>query len=136
MNFSVDKDNKKIVVDRGFAAPVDKVWKAWTDSEILDKWWAPKPWRSETKSMEFKEGGTWLYAMVGPEEEKHWARFDYDKIDPVKSYTGRDAFCDEQGNINKDFGRVEWTNNFSEEDGKTNVHVTLSFERLEDIDRI
>src|SRR6187431_3103993 len=63
-NFQVDKVNKKINVERSFNGPIDPVWSAWTEAEILDQWWAPKPWRAETKSMNFKEGGRWHYCMV------------------------------------------------------------------------
>jgi len=44
MKFSVDKENNKIKVKREFAAPVAKVWAAWTEGHLLDQWWAPKPW--------------------------------------------------------------------------------------------
>ena len=39
-NTLITKDlaNKKLHVTREFGAPVEKVWKAWTESELLDKW--------------------------------------------------------------------------------------------------
>ena len=100
MNFSIDKENKKIKVKREFAAPLSKVWTAWTESQLLDQWWAPKPWQAKTKAMDFKEGGYWLYAMVGPDETEHWARADFKSIIPLKSYSVQDTFCDIHGNIN------------------------------------
>ncbi len=57
---SKDAANKKLIVVREFDAPLEEVWKAWTDSNILDKWWAPKPWKAKTKTMDFREGGLWL----------------------------------------------------------------------------
>ncbi|HYG14458.1 MAG TPA: SRPBCC domain-containing protein, partial [Bacteroidia bacterium] len=71
MDFNVDKANRKIKVTREFAAPLSQVWEAWTNSQVLDQWWAPKPWKAKTKTMNFTEGGYWLYAMVGPEGEEH-----------------------------------------------------------------
>jgi uncharacterized protein YndB with AHSA1/START domain len=44
---SKDAANRKLVIAREFAAPLEKVWKAWTEKEILDLWWAPKPWRAK-----------------------------------------------------------------------------------------
>ena len=58
MNFSVDKENNRVNVVREFSAPVGKVWAAWTQQELLDQWWAPRPWKARTKSMDFREGGT------------------------------------------------------------------------------
>jgi uncharacterized glyoxalase superfamily protein PhnB/uncharacterized protein YndB with AHSA1/START domain len=107
---TVDKDvkNKKMVITRYFEAPVDLVWRAWTESEILDEWWAPKPYKTETKSQEFKVGGTWYYSMVGPGDFRHHCRADYTAIDAPKSFTWIDAFCDENGKINEDFPRTTW----------------------------
>jgi uncharacterized protein YndB with AHSA1/START domain len=65
--FEADSTAKKIYIVREFNAPVEKIWKAWTDPEILDKWWGPKPSRIETKIMDFKVGGTWQFAMITPE---------------------------------------------------------------------
>ncbi len=136
MNFSVDKENSRVNVEREFAAPVGKVWAAWTQSELLDQWWAPRPWKARTKSMDFREGGTWLYAMVGPEGEEHWAKLDYKTINPQKSFSGIDAFCDENGTLNEEFARSTWTNTFTEANGTTTVSVVIQYDKYEDIEQI
>lgn len=135
MKFIVDKENKKITIERQFKAPLNKVWAAWTESHLLDKWWAPKPWKAETKSMDFKDGGFWLYAMVGPEGEKHWARADYTLIEILKGFSVLDAFCDEEGNINTDFPRSSWQNSFEELSGTTTVTCQISHSKLEDLEK-
>jgi uncharacterized protein YndB with AHSA1/START domain len=81
-----DLPKKTITVIRDFDAPPEQVWKAWTESEYLDQWWAPKPWRAETKELEFKEGGHWLYAMIGPDNSRIWARVDFTNIVPNKKF--------------------------------------------------
>ncbi|GGM74971.1 hypothetical protein GCM10010967_03080 [Dyadobacter beijingensis] len=136
MNFSVDKENNRVNVEREFAAPVGKVWAAWTQSELLDQWWAPRPWKARTKSMDFREGGTWLYAMVGPEGEEHWSKADYLTINAQKSFSAIDAFCDSEGNLSPDFARSTWTNTFTEADGKTTVSVSIQYDKYEDIQQI
>src|SRR5690606_24689155 len=100
-DFTVNKENKTIHVTREFDANLELVWEAWTNPEILDQWWAPKPWRTETKSMDFREGGHWLYAMVGPKGEKHWNMAQYISIENEKYFKAKDGFCDENGNINR-----------------------------------
>lgn len=97
-----DAQERSILVSRVFDAPIEKVWQAYTESELLDQWWGPSPWKAETKSMNFKEGGFWLYAMVGPENEKQWSRMNYLAIDAYKSIDIEDAFSDEKGNFNQD----------------------------------
>ncbi|NWG29184.1 MAG: SRPBCC domain-containing protein [Ignavibacteriaceae bacterium] len=135
-NFLVDKENKQIRVDRSFNAPLDLVWTAWTEAEILDQWWAPKPWRAKTKHMDFRVGGYWLYAMVGPENEKHWSRADYEKIIPKQYFSAYDGFCDEVGNLNTAMPRNKWENNFTANGDQTLVSILLTFDSLEDIEKI
>lgn len=133
MDFSVDKDNNKIHVKREFAAPLKTVWAAWTQSGWLDQWWAPKPWKAETKSMDFREGGQWLYAMVGPEGEKHWSIADYTKINPEKSFEGLDAFTDENGTVNPEMPRSKWKVSFSESGDSTMTDIELAFDNAKDL---
>jgi uncharacterized protein YndB with AHSA1/START domain len=85
--YTKDQSNKKLKVVREFDAPLQKVWNAWTKSELLDQWWAPRPWKAVTQSMDFKEGGTWYYFMQGPEGERHYCRVDYKTIVPNKSFS-------------------------------------------------
>jgi uncharacterized protein YndB with AHSA1/START domain len=113
MDFSVNKETHTITVKREFAAEVPLVWKAFTTSEILDQWWAPKPWRTRTKSMDFSEGGHWLYAMVGPEGEEHWAFAHYLTIQTQKGFTATDGFSDSDGKINTEMPQSKWETEFT-----------------------
>jgi uncharacterized protein YndB with AHSA1/START domain len=136
MDFSVDKENSKVKVKREFAAPKANVWAAWTEQELLDQWWAPKPWKSRTKTMEFTEGGRRLYAMVGPEGEEHWALADFKSITPKDNFKFKDAFCDENGNINQDFPRSEWNVDFTGSNGSTTVTVEIQHQSLSNLEKI
>jgi uncharacterized protein YndB with AHSA1/START domain len=129
-NFTVDKENLSVKVERSFDAPLDLVWSAWTEAELLDQWWGPKPWRAETKSMDFSEGGRWLYAMVGPQGERHWALKDFTRIRPRKDFTYKSIFCDENGNVKPGTTSSTWVNSFSESKGITLVVNDIQCESL------
>ncbi len=135
-DFTVDKDHKTISVKREFAAGLKLVWAAWTTPEILDQWWAPKPYQTKTKSMDFRIGGTWLYAMVGPTNDTHWCKADYKKIDPLKSFSGLDAFCDENGNVGEAFPNSLWNNSFIEKNGVTIVNIIIVYQNLADLEKV
>ena len=135
-NFTVDKEAKKINVERSFDAPVDIVWEAWTVPAITDQWWAPKPWRAETRSQDFREGGRWIYCMVGPEGERHWSLFEYKTIDPQKSFSGVDAFCDEHEVISQEMPSMNWSNRFTGKGASTVVNIEISFNQLRDLEKI
>ena len=133
--FSKDPVAKKINVTREFAAPVEKTWKAWTDHNYLDKWWAPKPWKAETKTMDFTEGGYWLYSMIGPAGERHWSRADYIKISELNYFMMQQAFCDENGKRNSD-SAGDWKIEFSASSTGTKVEINISFANEKDLQAI
>lgn len=135
LDFSIDKPNQTIHVKKEVAAPLTTVWSAWTEPKWLDQWWAPKPWVAKTKSMDFTEGGQWLYAMVGPEGEEHWSIADYKKIEPQKFFEGEDAFTDSEGNVNPDMPRMNWKVSFSEASDHTIVDIAIAFNTAEDLDK-
>lgn len=136
MDFSVDKENSTVNVKKEFNASISDVWSAWTEPEILDQWWAPAPWKSQTKKMNFKEGGQRLYAMVGPEGEEHWALADFTSITPKTNFKYLDAFCDSEGNLNVDFPRSDWNVSFDEQNGSTFVTIAIKHENLSDLEKI
>ena len=135
-DFTINKENNTVNVKREFMANLDLVWDAWTKPELLDQWWAPKPYQTRTKSMNFTEGGCWLYAMISPKNEYHWCKNDYVKIEIKKNYTGLDAFCDENGTVNVDMPRTKWTNTFSEANNKTMVTITAKYDSLADLEKL
>ncbi|KAF2512675.1 SRPBCC domain-containing protein [Flavobacterium zhairuonense] len=136
MDFTVDKETSTVNVKREFNASLSDVWSAWTEAEILDQWWAPAPWKARTKSMDFKEGGRRLYAMVGPEGEEHWAIADFTSISPKTNFKYLDAFCDSEGNLNTEFPRSNWNVSFSEKDGSTFVDIAIKHEKLSDLEML
>jgi uncharacterized protein YndB with AHSA1/START domain len=136
-NFSLDEARNRILVERTFDAPLDLVWAAWTEADILDLWWAPKPWQTRTRTMDFREGGCWLYAMLGPDGEEHWSRADYIHIDLLHSFTAFDGFCDAEGVPNSDLPRNKWENRFDGSNPRqTLVHIELTFDDLKDLETI
>jgi len=72
-DFIADKKNNTITVRREFDAGRQLVWDCHTKSELLDRWFAPKPFTTKTKSMDFRSGGQWHYAMIEPSGAEYWA---------------------------------------------------------------
>src|SRR5690606_23030050 len=121
---------------REFAANRSLVWEAFTQAEILDQWWAPKPWTSITKLMEFKEGGRRLYAMCSPEGEQHWAIQDFTSISPRDNFKFIDAFSDENGNINNDLPGSQWSLDFIDNTTFTKVDILITHRSLADLEAL
>jgi len=137
-DFTVDKAAKTVFITREFDAGLSLVWDAFTKKEILDQWWAPKPFSSKTKVMNFKVGGRRFYAMVSPEGQERWIIQKYSSISPKTNFKFFNAFADE--NENPELPGSEWDHNFSEENGPDNhrvtkVSVTIYNESLERMEK-
>lgn len=129
--FNKDFDSNTAYVMKIYNADVSKVWNYFTLPELLDQWWGPKPWRCETLRQDFKEGGIWLYAMVGPDGEKHYSQSQYGEIIEHQSLDWMSAFCDEKGMINEDFPRSKWLIGFTGVEEGTKVTVNIHYQSAE-----
>ena len=133
-DFTVDKATKTALINREFDADLSLVWDAFTKQEILDQWWAPKPWASKTKIMNFEVGGRRFYAMVSPEGQEHWSIQKYTSISPKTNFKFLNAFADE--NENPQLPGSEWDLTFSEQNGTTKVSVSIYNESLERMEKM
>jgi uncharacterized protein YndB with AHSA1/START domain len=121
---------------REFNGELPLVWRAWTEADILDQWWAPAPWKCQTLFMDFREGGRWLYDMVGPEREIHSAVQLYHKIEFEVYFSGKDAFADEQGNINERLPVSTWKNTFIRTENGTLVTCFAQYPDKESLETV
>lgn len=135
-DFNVDKETKTVSITMEFDADLSLVWDAFTIPEILDQWYAPKPWTSKTKYMDFKVGGKRFYAMVSPEGQERWAVQKYTSISPKTNFKMFNVFTDKDEN--PDAHGSDWDLNFSEHDTdgsqRTKVNISIyneSRERME-----
>jgi len=134
-DFTVDKASKTALVNREFDAELSLVWDAFTRKEILDQWWAPKPWVSKTKFMDFKVGGRRFYAMASPEgQEMSWSVQKYTSISPKTNFKFFSAFADKDENLQ--LPGSDWDLSFSEQDGTTLVRITIKNESLERMEKM
>ena len=131
-DFAVDKTTRMAYITMQFDAELSLVWDAFTKPEILDQWYAPQPYVSRTKFMDFKVGGRRFYAMVGPEGQEGWAVQRYTSITPKTNFKMFNSFADKDENLH--LPGSDWDLNFSEQNGITEVRISIyneSLERLE-----
>jgi uncharacterized protein YndB with AHSA1/START domain len=133
-DFTVDKATKTVFINREFAAELSLVWDAFTKPEMLDQWVAPKPWTSRTKHMNFEVGGRRFYAMVSPEGLERWSIQEYTSITPKTNFKMHNAFADKDEN--PELPGSDWDYNFTEENGKTKVSITIYNESLARLEKM
>jgi uncharacterized protein YndB with AHSA1/START domain len=133
-DFIVDKTTKTVSVNMEFDADISLVWDAFTKKEILDQWYAPKPWMSKTKFMNFEVGGRRFYAMVGPEGQEMWAVQKYTSITPKTNFKFFNAFADKDENLQ--LPGSDWDLNFTEENERTKVSISIYNESLDRMEKM
>jgi len=134
-DFTVDKATRMVFVKREFNAGLSLVWDAFTKQEILDQWWAPKPFTSKTKYMDFKVGGRRFYAMVSPDgQEIGWQIQDFTSISPKTNFKYLSVFADKDENPH--LPGSNWDLNFSEQNGITKVSISIHNESLERMEKM
>ena len=134
MDFVVDKQTKTVSITKEFAFELSLVWDAYTKPELLDQWWAPKPFASRTKVMDFRVGGRRFYAMVSPDGQERWALQKYTSISPKTNFKFFNAFADEDEN--PELPGSDWDLTFSEQDGTTKVSISIYNESLERLEKM
>lgn len=134
-DFTVDKATRMVFVKREFNAGLSLVWDAFTKPEILDQWWAPKPFTSKTKYMDFKVGGRRFYAMVSPDgQEIGWQIQDFTSISPKTNFKYLSVFADKDETPH--LPGSNWDLNFSEQNGITKVSISIHNESLERMEKM
>ena len=135
-DFSADKEKNTLTIRREFLAGRQLVWDCYTKSELLDRWFAPAPLTTKTKSMEFREGGHWHYAMVEPNGTEYWGYTEYLKIKPIDYYTASDAFSNAEGEINKDLPRALWLVTFTDKGENALVETVVTYKSLSELEQV
>ncbi len=97
---STESKKRDLVVTRLFDAPVEQVWKAWSDPEHVMRWWGPEGFTSPTAEMDFREGGVSLVCMRAPKEfggQDLYNTWAYKKIVPMQQIEFILNFADKDG---------------------------------------
>lgn len=69
---------------RQFAAPPDKVFKAWTQPETLKRWCAPGEMTTPVAEVDLRVGGRYRIHMRGPDGTLHRVTGIYQEVDPPR----------------------------------------------------
>lgn len=76
--------DRQITLTRLIAAPLETVWRCWTDPEILPKWFGPEGYCCITKEIDLRAGGIWRFDMIGPDGKIWLNRHRFTLSEPPK----------------------------------------------------
>ena len=93
-------NKRDLIVSRVFDAPVEQVWKAWTDPKQVMQWWGPDGFTSPSAKIDFRENGISLVCMRAPKEcggQDMYSTWAYRKIVPMQSIEYIHNLADQEG---------------------------------------
>lgn len=95
-------EKRDVVITRVFDAPIEQVWRAWTDPEYVMRWWGPTGFTSPSCKIDFREGGKFVFHMRAPKDfqggQDFYTAGVYKKIVPLKLIEFSQGLADKDGN--------------------------------------
>jgi uncharacterized protein YndB with AHSA1/START domain len=114
---SFPSENRELSLTRLIDAPREKVYRAWTDPELLKQWFAPRPWVTPRVELDVRPGGANVIVMRGPDGQEFPNRGVYLEVVKNERLVFTDAYGDDWEPAQKPFMTVILT--FEESQGKT-----------------
>lgn len=99
---TTDPEALTMTLTAEFAAPVERLWDAFTDPRQLERFWGPPGWPATFTRFEFEPGGRAIYSLTSPHGEKVHGAWEFLNVEAPRSFEVLDAFADENGTPNAD----------------------------------
>lgn len=108
---------RELVLTRLINAPCEKLYRAWTEPELIKKWFTPRPWTTPIVETDVRPGGSSYFLMRGPDGQEFPNRGVYLEVIPNRRLVFTDAFVSAWEPSNKAF--MVGTITFEDLGGKT-----------------
>ena len=115
--------DRELVLTRIINAPREKVFRAWTDPQLLKQWFAPAPWTTPVAELDVRPGGANLIVMRGPDGNEFPNRGVYLEVVKNERLVFTDAYTKAWEPSDKPFMTVTLT--FEDQGGKTKYTATV-----------
>jgi uncharacterized protein YndB with AHSA1/START domain len=138
-----DLENKTLILERTFAAPAEKLWRAYSDKDWFTKWWGPQGWETTVKEFDFAPGGRNLYGMKCVDQnqgdffgQESWGLMEYETIDEPRGFTYKDFFANPDGSKQENMPGVSIEIELRGNDESTTLVTRCIGETAEDIEKL
>jgi len=125
-----------MTITANFEAPLERVWRLWSDPRQLEQWWGPPTYPATFVEHELSPEGRALYFMTSPEGERHHGWWRFIEVDPPRSLRLEDGFADADGNPVDSMPSSIMAVSLSAADGQTTMAIESRFSTREDLDKI
>ena len=116
-NTTTPPELHELVLTRLIDAPRAAVWRAWTEPELMQQWFTPRPWTTPVVRADVRPGGSNYIVMRGPDGSEHENRGVYLEVVPHERLVITDAYTRAWEPAAKPFMTLVLT--FDDEHGRT-----------------
>jgi len=131
-----DPENLTLTILADFAAPVERVWAAYSDPRQLERFWGPPGWPATFTEFDHTVGGFAQYHLDGPRGEKSSGRWEFTRIEAPALFEVLDSFVDESGQPIDGFPAMRMTLAFSPTAEGTRMTGTSHFDSAEALEQV
>jgi uncharacterized protein YndB with AHSA1/START domain len=131
-----DLDQLSITIIADFAAPVARLWDAYSDPRQIERFWGPPTYPATFLRHDAAVGGRSVYKMTGPTGDEHYGCWEWTHVDAPVSFEIIDWFADETGAPNTDLPPTHATLSFEATDAGSRLTMTSRFDSLEQLQQL
>ncbi|GAA1656247.1 SRPBCC family protein [Microbacterium flavum] len=135
-DITTDPENLTMTLVADAAAPVERLWRAFTQPDQLSRFWGPPGWPATFTAFDLRPGGRAEYHMTSPQGQRSGGSWEVLSVDDGRSFEVLDSFVGEDGEKLEGFPSMRMVFTFaSTEDGSrlTNTTYFPSHEALEQV---
>lgn len=133
----------EFMMERIFLAPRELVFKAFSTSEHLSQWFAPRGWTVPVSNLDFRVGGSWHFCMKCVDKNQgdfygfeSWGKAVYHEIVAPEKIVYTDYFSDADGNVAEGMPAGTVTFTFEEYEGKTKLVSKIEYPTAEELNKV
>jgi uncharacterized protein YndB with AHSA1/START domain len=132
-----DPTARTMTITTEYDAPIERVWKLWSDPRQLERWWGPPTYPATVVDHDLRNGGRVSYYMTGAEGDRHGGWWRILDVDPPRSLSFEDGFSDEAGEPNPAMPTMVVDVNLEPKSGHgTRMAITTTFPSDEAMEQV
>jgi uncharacterized protein YndB with AHSA1/START domain len=133
--FNADQNTGSIYIMKVFAVKPSSIWNHFTQANLLEKWWAPEPYKCETVEMNFSPNGVWKFLIVSPdpEDEKQNSVLKYNEINEHRSFDFTENIIYQKGENSREILSGNWLVGVTGVEEGTKLTINIQYNSPEEL---
>ncbi|HKP06979.1 MAG TPA: SRPBCC family protein [Microbacterium sp.] len=133
---TTDPEALTMTLTADFAAPVERLWEAFTEPRQLERFWGPPGYPATFTEFDLTAGGRARYHMTSPKGEQYHGVWEFLEIDGPRTFTALDSFADAEGTVLAEMPTSRMVFTFTETAAGSRLVNTTHFDSAEALEKV